>query len=43
MKPKKIYQILFPGLSYESEPLMDAIWLSLGVVGLICAAVMVWG
>lgn len=32
MKTKRIYQILFPGLSYESEPLMDGICLSCAVV-----------
>lgn len=32
VKTKKIYQILFPGLSYEMEPLMDGILLSCAVV-----------
>jgi hypothetical protein len=36
MKTKRIYQILFPGLSYEHEPIMDGIWLSCAAV---CALV----
>jgi hypothetical protein len=41
MKTKKIYQKLFPWLSYESEPLMDGILLSCGFVCLMSAIALV--
>lgn len=42
METKKIYQILFPGLSYEMEPLMDAIWMSCGAICLLATVALIF-